>query len=67
MRKIRPAAIIDRSRDRDFMREALELAAKGAALGEVPVPADRLWGAQTQRATANFPISGERFPQVWPA
>jgi deoxycytidylate deaminase len=39
MRQIRPAAIIDRSRDRDFMREALELAAQGAALGEVPVGA----------------------------
>jgi tRNA(Arg) A34 adenosine deaminase TadA len=30
MRQIRPAAIIDRSRDRDFMREALALAAQGA-------------------------------------
>ena len=39
MRQIRPAAIIDRSRDRDFMREALILAAQGAALGEVPVGA----------------------------
>ena len=39
MRQIRPAAIIDRSRDRDFMREALALAAQGAALGEVPVGA----------------------------
>ena len=38
MRQIRPVAIIDRSRDRDFMREALALAAQGAALGEVPVP-----------------------------
>lgn len=39
MRQIRPTAIIDRSRDRDFMREALALAAQGAALGEVPVGA----------------------------
>jgi fumarate hydratase class II len=29
-------------------------------MGEVQVPLDALWGAQTQRATANFPISGER-------
>ena len=29
-------------------------------MGEVPVPADALWGAQTQRAVENFPISGER-------
>lgn len=28
------------------------------SMGEVRVPADALWGAQTQRAVANFPISG---------
>ena len=26
------------------------------ALGEVKVPTDRLWGAQTQRSLMNFPI-----------
>ncbi len=26
------------------------------AMGEVAVPADRLWGAQTQRSVENFPI-----------
>ena len=26
------------------------------ALGEVRVPADHLWGAQTQRSIENFPI-----------
>jgi fumarate hydratase class II len=31
------------------------------ALGEVAVPAERLWGAQTQRALENFPIGIERF------
>ncbi len=30
------------------------------SLGEVAVPADRLWGAQTERARTNFPIGGER-------
>ena len=30
------------------------------SLGEVKVPADALWGPQTQRAVENFPISGER-------
>ncbi len=30
------------------------------ALGEVQVPADALWQAQTQRAVENFPISGRR-------
>ena len=28
-------------------------------MGDVEVPADALWGAQTQRAVDNFPISGE--------
>ena len=32
------------------------------ALGEVAVPAWAYWGAQTQRAVANFPVSGERIP-----
>lgn len=31
------------------------------SLGEVRVPIDALWGAQTQRAIENFPISGMRF------
>jgi len=31
------------------------------ALGEVPVPAARLWGAQTQRSIDNFPIGVARF------
>ncbi|MCE1238598.1 MAG: class II fumarate hydratase [Azonexaceae bacterium] len=30
--------------------------------GPLPVPADRLWGAQTQRSLQNFDISGERQP-----
>ena len=31
--------------------------------GPVDVPADRLWGAQTQRSLLNFDISGERQPR----
>jgi fumarate hydratase class II len=31
------------------------------ALGEVRVPAERLWGAQTARSIVNFPIGVERF------
>ncbi len=31
------------------------------ALGEVRVPSDRLWGAQTERSRENFPIGVERF------
>src|SRR5262245_60653465 len=30
--------------------------------GPIEVPADRLWGAQTQRSRENFAISGERMP-----
>jgi fumarate hydratase, class II len=33
------------------------------SLGEMQVPADALYGAQTQRAVENFPISDLRFPR----
>ncbi len=33
------------------------------SLGEMKVPADRYWGAQTQRSLQNFKIGGERMPQ----
>jgi fumarate hydratase class II len=32
--------------------------------GPIEVPADRLWGAQTQRSLGNFKISGERMPRA---
>jgi fumarate hydratase class II len=32
------------------------------SMGELEVPADALWGAQTQRAVNNFPISGLPLP-----
>jgi fumarate hydratase class II len=32
-------------------------------MGEVEVPVDALFGASTQRAVENFPISGQRFPR----
>ncbi len=32
-------------------------------MGEMTVPADALYGASTQRAVLNFPISGQRFPR----
>ena len=32
------------------------------SLGEVEVPADRYWGAQTQRSLENFPIGEETMP-----
>ena len=33
------------------------------SMGELKVPADALWGAQTQRAVENFPISGRGMPR----
>jgi len=37
------------------------------SMGEIEVPADRYWGAQTQRSFQNFKIGGERFPRemIW--
>jgi len=35
------------------------------SLGELQVPADALYGAQTQRAIDNFPISGLRMPRAF--
>ncbi|AMC33716.1 class II fumarate hydratase [Janthinobacterium sp. B9-8] len=33
------------------------------SMGEMAVPADALYGAQTQRAVLNFPVSGQRLPE----
>jgi len=33
------------------------------SMGELQVPADALWGAQTQRAVDNFPVSGMPMPR----
>lgn len=33
------------------------------SMGEVPVPKDKLYGAQTARSLSNFKIGGERFPR----
>lgn len=35
------------------------------SMGPIDVPADRYWGAQTQRSLHHFPIGTDRF--VWPA
>ena len=32
-------------------------------MGEIEVPSDRYWGAQTQRSLQNFKIGGEQFPR----
>ena len=33
------------------------------SMGELQVPADAMWGATTQRAVENFPISGLPMPR----
>ena len=33
------------------------------SMGELRVPAQALWGAQTQRAVQNFPLSGLPMPR----
>jgi fumarate hydratase class II len=35
------------------------------SMGDMEVPADALYGASTQRAVLNFPISGQRFPRAF--
>ena len=32
------------------------------SMGDVAVPADKYWGAQTQRSLENFPIGDRRMP-----
>ena len=36
------------------------------SLGEIEVPADAWWGAQSERARRNFPVSGLVFPRRSP-
>ncbi|MBM3105397.1 tRNA adenosine(34) deaminase TadA [Pseudomonas sp. P66] len=55
---MRQPQIIDRSCDQAFMRQALELAAQGAALGEVPVGAVLVQHGQVIGRGFNCPISG---------
>lgn len=45
------------------MSKDLEFRIEKDSLGEVKVPADALWGAQTQRAVDNFPVSGLTMPR----
>jgi fumarate hydratase class II len=40
----------------------LETRTETDSLGAIEVPADRLWGAQTQRSIENFPIGTDRMP-----
>ena len=35
------------------------------SMGELEVPEEALYGAQTQRAINNFPVSGQRLPKAF--
>ncbi len=41
----------------------MEFRVEKDTMGEVKVPADKFWGAQTQRSRENFKIGGDRFPR----
>src|ERR1700744_3390969 len=53
-----------------IMKKASQLSSHSAdatrsesdSFGPIEVPADRYWGAQTQRSLQNFKIGGERLP-----
>ena len=45
--------------------EKTEFRTEKDTMGEVQVPVEAYYGAQTQRAVENFPISGIRFPRVF--
>lgn len=41
----------------------MEFRVEKDTIGEIQVPADKFWGAQTQRSRENFPIGSERMPK----
>jgi fumarate hydratase class II len=46
----------------DAPKSRTETRKESDAFGALDIPADRLWGAQTQRSLQNFRIGGERMP-----
>ncbi|HMN85366.1 MAG TPA: class II fumarate hydratase [Bauldia sp.] len=46
-----------------FQPQAKQTRSESDTFGPIAVPADRYWGAQTQRSIQNFPIGGERMPE----
>jgi fumarate hydratase class II len=47
------------------MRPVTEYRSEKDSLGDVQVPKDAYYGAQTQRAVENFPVSGRRMPRAF--
>jgi fumarate hydratase class II len=54
---------VARSRSKGKARSSSEFRTEHDTLGEVAVPAAALYGAQTQRAVENFPVSGRPLPR----
>ena len=48
-----------------MISEGVEIRIEKDTMGEVQVPAKAYYGAQTQRAVENFPVSGITFPRVF--
>src|SRR5690625_2173584 len=46
------------------MAQSSEQRIESDSMGDLAVPADRYWGAQTQRSLQNFRIGGERMPEA---
>ena len=42
----------------------MEYSIEKDTLGDVKVPADKYWGAQTERSRQNFKIGGHRMPPL---
>src|SRR5262245_58703848 len=56
-------SVIQRSQSNEVGVASEDFRVERDSLGELKVPAGALWGAQTQRAVENFPISGLRMPR----
>src|SRR5690606_18606430 len=59
--RVRPLSARVRERARRF--RPMKTRTETDSLGPIEVPADVYYGAQTQRAVENFPVSGQRFPR----
>src|SRR5436305_11603770 len=59
----RPRGYDVRAAARSSLEDKVDTRTETDSMGEVLVPADRYWGAQTQRSIEHFPIGRDRF--VW--
>jgi fumarate hydratase class II len=59
----RPSGLQDRRTPRALSSMAAKTRTETDSFGPIAVPADRYWGAQTQRSLENFPIGTERMPR----